>query len=119
MFEKLEELNGGTRYSITFSASRGDQQTGRTSKGGQGVCELRKVVDLYRKFKKLDVEIEESRHLLSSEEDDEMKRLAKEELDRLLVEKEKVEGDLKFVLIPKDPNDEKNIILEIRAGRRR
>ena len=78
--------------------------------------ELGKVVDLYRKFKKLDVEIEESQHLLASEEDEEMKRMAKEELDRLVAEKERVEGDLKFVLIPKDPNDEKNIILEIRAG---
>ena len=45
-----------------------------------------------------------------------MKRMAREELDRLLAEKQRVEGDLKTALIPKDPNDEKNIILEIRAG---
>jgi len=45
-----------------------------------------------------------------------MKRLAREELDRLVVEKEKVEADLKVALLPKDPNDDRNIILEIRAG---
>jgi peptide chain release factor 1 len=45
-----------------------------------------------------------------------MKRLAKEELELLMAEKEKIEGDLKTALLPKDPNDEKNIILEIRAG---
>jgi peptide chain release factor 1 len=117
MFEKLEEVE--RRYETLYHLlgqpeviSKHDE----LQKVAKEYAELRKVVDLYRKFKKLDVEIEESRHLLSSEEDEEMKRLAKEELDRLLVEKEKVEGDLKFVLLPKDPNDEKNIILEIRAG---
>ena len=117
MFEKLEEVE--RRYETLYHLlgqpeviSKHDE----LQKVAKEYAELRKVVDLYRKFKKVDVEIEESRHLLSSEEDEEMKRLAKEELDRLLVEKEKVEGDLKLVLLPKDPNDEKNIILEIRAG---
>ncbi len=77
--------------------------------------ELSKVVDLYRKLKKLEGEILESQHLLD-EEDEEMKRLAREELDRLMGAKEKVEADLKVALLPKDPNDDKNIILEIRAG---
>jgi peptide chain release factor 1 len=74
------------------------------------------VVDLYRKLKKLEVEIKESQELLLHEEDEEMKRLAKEELNQLTQEKDKVEGNLKMVLLPKDPKDEKNILLEIRAG---
>ena len=117
MFEKLEEVE--RRYETLYHLLGQPEVISKQDelqKVAKEYAELRKVVDLYRKFKKLDVEIEESKHLLSSEEDEEMKRLAKEELDRLLVEKEKVEGDLKFVLLPKDPNDEKNIILEIRAG---
>jgi len=117
MFEKLEEVE--RRYETLYHLLGQPEVISKQDelqKVAKEYAELRKVVDLYRKFKKVDVEIEESRHLLSSEEDEEMKRLAKEELDRLLVEKEKVEGDLKFVLLPKDPNDEKNIILEIRAG---
>lgn len=117
MFEKLEEVE--RRYETLYHLLGQPEVISKQDelqRVAKEYAELRKVVDLYRKFKKLDVEIEESKHLLSSEEDEEMKRLAKEELDRLLVEKEKVEGDLKFVLLPKDPNDEKNIILEIRAG---
>ena len=117
MFEKLEEVE--RRYETLYHLLGQPEVISKQDelqRVAKEYAELRKVVDLYRKFKKVDVEIEESRHLLSSEEDEEMKRLAKEELDRLLVEKEKVEGDLKFVLLPKDPNDEKNIILEIRAG---
>ncbi|MCJ7747764.1 MAG: peptide chain release factor 1, partial [Desulfobacterales bacterium] len=70
----------------------------------------------YRRLKKLEEEIKGSQHLLDNEEDEEMKRLAKEELNRLTQEKDRVEGDLKMALLPRDPYDEKNILLEIRAG---
>ncbi len=79
-------------------------------------AELGKVVDLYRKLKKLEAGIKDSQDLLLHEEDEEMKQLAKEELNRLVEEKGKVEGDLRIAILPKDPNDEKNILLEIRAG---
>ncbi|MFQ6077873.1 MAG: peptide chain release factor 1 [Thermodesulfobacteriota bacterium] len=78
-------------------------------------ADLRKVVDYYRKLKRLEAEIEENRHLLS-EKDEEIKKLAKEEINELTREREKVERELRNSLIPKDPNDEKNILLEIRAG---
>ncbi|MFB0506508.1 MAG: peptide chain release factor 1 [Thermodesulfobacteriota bacterium] len=78
-------------------------------------ADLRKVVDLYRKLKRLEAEIEENRHLLS-EEDEEIRKLAKEEINYLAQERERVERELKNSLIPKDPTDEKNILLEIRAG---
>lgn len=117
MFEKLEDVE--RRYETLYHLLGQPEVISKQDelqKVAKEYAELTKIVDLYRKFKKLDVEIEESQHLLASEEDEGMKRLAKEELDRLLAERERVEGDLKFVLLPKDPNDEKNIILEIRAG---
>ena len=78
--------------------------------------ELGKVVDLYRKLKKLEEEIQGNRQLLAGDEDEEMKGMVREDLNRLDAEKEKLVEDLRMALLPKDPNDEKNILLEIRAG---
>jgi peptide chain release factor 1 len=117
MFEKLADVE--RRYETLYHLLGQPEVISRQDelqKMAKEYANLAKIVDLYRKFKRLDVEIEESQHLLASEEDEEIKRLAKEELDRLLGEKERVEGDLKVILLPKDPNDDKNIILEIRAG---
>ena len=60
--------------------------------------------------------IENSKSILAEESDPEFREMAKEELDDLLPEQEKLEEELKFMLIPKDPDDSKNCILEIRAG---
>jgi len=117
MFEKLEEVE--RRYE-TLSHLLGQPELimkqDEFQKAAKEYAELGKVVDLYRRLKKLGEEIKGSQHLLDNEEDEEMKRLAKEELNRLTQEKDKVEGDLKMVLLPKDLNDQKNILLEIRAG---
>jgi len=117
MYEKLEEVE--RRYE-TLSHLLGQPEVISKQEEYQKVAkeyaELGKVVDLYRRIKKLDEEIKESQHLLLNEEDEEMKRLAKEELSRLTETKEKMEEDLRMALLPKDPNDEKNILLEIRAG---
>ncbi len=117
MFEKLADVE--RRYETLYHLLGQPEVISKQDelqKVAKEYADLAKIVDLYRKFKRLDVEIEESQHLLASEEDEEIKRLAKEELDRLLGEKERVEGDLKVILLPKDPSDDKNIILEIRAG---
>ena len=117
MFEKLEEVE--RRYD-TLSHLLGQTELiakqDEFQKAAKEYAELGKVVDLYRRLKKLEEEIKGSQHLLDNEEDEEMKRLAKEELNRLTQEKEKVEEELKMALLPKDPNDQKNILLEIRAG---
>ena len=117
MFEKLEEVE--RRYE-TLSHLLGQPELitkqDEFQKAAKEYAELGKVVDLYRRLKKLEEEIKGSQHLLDNEEDEEMKRLAKEELNRLTQEKDKVEGDLKMALLPKDLNDQKNILLEIRAG---
>ncbi|MGB7574223.1 MAG: peptide chain release factor 1 [Thermodesulfobacteriota bacterium] len=117
MFEKLEAVE--RRYD-TLSHLLGQTELiakqDEFQKAAKEYAELGKVVDLYRRLKKLEEEIKGSQHLLDNEEDEEMKRLAKEELSRLTQEKEKVEGELKMALLPKDPNDQKNTLLEIRAG---
>jgi peptide chain release factor 1 len=117
MFEKLEKVE--RRYE-TLSHLLGQPELitkqDEFQRAAKECAELGKVVDLYRRLKKLEEEIKESEHLLADEEDEEMKRLAKEELNRLTHEKEKVEAELKTALLPKDPNDQKNILLEIRAG---
>ena len=117
MFEKLDEVE--RRYETLYQLLGQPEiirKQEELQKAAKEYSELGKVVNLYRKFKKLDGEIKESRQLLDTEEDEEMKRLAKEEVSRLLEEKSRVEEDLKMSLLPRDPNDDKNILLEIRAG---
>jgi len=117
MFEKLEEVE--RRYE-TLSHLLGQpdvlQNQEELQRLAKEYAELGKIVERYRKYKKILEEFKESQHLFMSEEDEEMKRLAKEELHRLMNEKEGMERELKMALLPKDPNDEKNILLEIRAG---
>jgi peptide chain release factor 1 len=117
MFGKLEEVEH--RYE-TLSHLLGQPELiakqDEFQKAAKEYAELGKVVELYRRLKRIEGEIKGSQHLLDNEEDEEMKRLAKEEVNRLNQQKEKVEEELKMALLPKDPNDEKNILLEIRAG---
>src|SRR2546426_8434507 len=77
--------------------------------------DLEEIVEKYREFKALDRGIRETRELVEGEEDVEMVGLARTELSDLEQRLANVEEDLKFLLIPQDPNDEKNVILEIRA----
>ncbi len=78
--------------------------------------DLQKVVPLYREFKKLQSDLEGSKKLLETEADEDLRQMAKEELALLEGRRPELEERLKISLIPPDPNDEKNIILEIRAG---
>ena len=78
-------------------------------------AELNKIVTVYRKYKQTLNDLEESQELLKDADPD-IKGLARDEITTLSLEKEKIEGELKALLLPKDPNDEKNVIVEIRAG---
>ncbi len=73
------------------------------------------VVSEYRRFRDLKAEVEENEALLT-DKDEEIRELAKEELEALELKLDESEDRLKLLLVPKDPNDEKNIFLEIRAG---
>ncbi|MDA3897729.1 MAG: peptide chain release factor 1 [Desulfobacteraceae bacterium] len=77
--------------------------------------DLGKIVPVFRTYKQTIDELEESRELLS-DSDPEIKALARTEIDSLSAELEKLEEQLRLLLIPKDPNDDKNVLLEIRAG---
>ncbi len=74
------------------------------------------VVELYRRLKKVNQEIEEAEEMLGGNEDSDMEQYLKDEVDELKQEKEKLEADLREQLLPKDPYDEKNVFIEIRAG---
>ena len=78
-------------------------------------AELNKVVTVYRQYKEILQNLEESQELLK-DTDPEIKDLARDEVATLTQEKEKFEEELKALLLPKDPNDDKNVIVEIRAG---
>jgi len=78
-------------------------------------AEISPVVEAFRQFKQVDRELDDSLDLLN-DDDPEMKAMAAEEVERLEAEKARLEEELKVLLIPKDPLDDKNVILEIRAG---
>ena len=78
--------------------------------------DLNPIVNAYKEYKLNQQNIEESLMLLDEESDEEMRELAKEELNESKANVEKLEEKLKILLLPKDPNDDKNVIVEIRAG---
>ena len=79
-------------------------------------ADLAPIVDAYKQYKQAKQDVEDSLALLEEESDDEMREMAKEELSDAKKRIEDLEHELKILLLPKDPNDDKNIILEIRAG---
>jgi peptide chain release factor 1 len=79
-------------------------------------AELTEMVNKYREWKQIEQGLREAKQLLAEADDAEMKEMAREEQRQLEARKEAVEKELKILLLPKDPNDEKNVILEIRAG---
>lgn len=78
--------------------------------------DLSDIVEKYLEYKATQKSIEESLAMLEEESDEEMRELAKEELNTCKQNLEKIEEELKILLLPKDPNDEKNVIVEIRGG---
>lgn len=78
--------------------------------------ELNKINDVYTQYKNILGNIDSSKKVLNVEKDPDFREMAKEELESLAIQKEEIEAVIKDLLIPKDPNDSKNIILEIRGG---
>lgn len=77
---------------------------------------LTPLVNKFREYKKVKEGLEEARNLLRDKLDDEFRSLVQAELDELKEKEEKVQEELKVLLVPRDPNDEKNVIVEIRGG---
>ncbi|MGH9463077.1 MAG: peptide chain release factor 1 [Vicinamibacteria bacterium] len=78
--------------------------------------ELEPLVEKYRELKSVVNELNEAKEMAGEADDPEMRALAEEELTRLQSERERLTQELKTILLPKDPNDERNVIIEIRAG---
>ena len=79
-------------------------------------ADLAPIVEAYKEYKKCKETVQDSLAILDEESDEEMKELAKEELNEAKARIEELEKQLKILLLPKDPNDDKNVIVEIRAG---
>src|SRR5664279_531958 len=117
MFERLdqtelkyEELNKALSSPDIVSDSARFQKTAKAH------SELAPIVEKYREYKDLTRGIQESKAMLAEESDPEMRAYAQDELTQLEGRVLQVEAELKVLLLPKDPNDEKNVVLEIRAG---
>lgn len=78
--------------------------------------DLEEIVSVYKDYKNVISNIDSAKSMLDSDEDAEMKEMAKMELDELVPRREELEEEIKVLLIPKDPEDDKNVILELRAG---
>jgi len=117
MFERLDQIE--KRYDeLTQALASPDMMndSAKYQKTAKAHSELTDVVEKYRQFKDLTKGIADSKAMLVDEKDADMRAYAQEELDQLQARVGAVEEELKVLLLPKDPNDEKNIILEIRAG---
>jgi peptide chain release factor 1 len=117
MFERLDQIEA--RYEeLTQALASPDitNDSAKYQKTAKAHSEITPIVEKYREFKDLTRGIAESRAMLADEKDPDMRAYAQEELDKLEARVGGVEEELKVLLLPKDPNDEKNIILEIRAG---
>jgi peptide chain release factor 1 len=117
MFERLnqiearyEELNRALASPEIASDSSKYQKTAKAH------SEVAPIAEKYREYKDLKQGIQESRAMLADEKDPDMRAYAQEELTSLEARLANTEEELKILLVPKDPNDEKDIILEIRAG---
>ena len=117
MFDKLEELVGRLEeinMMLTEPEVINDQKKYRELMREQN--ELTPIVEKYKEYKAAKDGIEDSLAILDEESDEDMRELAKEELNECKETVVKCEQELKILMLPKDPNDEKNVIVEIRGG---
>jgi peptide chain release factor 1 len=116
MFEKIKEIEDRFNQ-LENELSRPDifKDQKRYQKYTKEHSQLSPIINFYREYNSIREEIENNATLLD-DTDPEIKRLAREEIESLNSQIEEIEKELKILLLPKDPHDEKNIILEIRAG---
>lgn len=117
MFDKLEDLIG--RYEelmglLNEPGVANDPQRFRSLMKEQS--DLAPIVEAYQEYKKRSQDVEDSLAMLEEESDEDMREMLKEELNDAKKAVEKLEQELKVLLLPKDPNDERNVVVEIRAG---
>jgi peptide chain release factor 1 len=117
LFEKLDQIEQRfEELTQQLSSPEVAADSARLQKLARQHAELTEMVNKYREWKQIEKGLREAKQLLAEADDAEMKEMAREEQRQLETRKEAVEKELKILLLPKDPNDEKNVILEIRAG---
>src|SRR5205085_57597 len=117
MLDKLAQIE--TRYEGLTNELSSPELLSNPSAYGKAAKQHRslgEIVEKYRAYKSLSEQLNGARDLAANSEDQDMRELAQIEIESLQAQLEQTESDLKFLLIPQDPNDEKNVILEIRAG---
>ena len=117
LFEKLEQIE--SRYdemTSELSSPEVHDDAARYQKLAKQHSELGEIVAKYREWKDIEKALAGAKQLFAESDDAEMKQMAEDEQRTLEARREAVEREVKVLLIPKDPNDEKNVILEIRAG---
>src|SRR6201987_3754266 len=117
MFERLDQIEA--RYEELTKALASPEivsESSKFQKTAKAHSEIAPIVEKYREYKDLKKGIAESKAVLAEEKDPEMRAYAQEELSKLEPRVSAIEEELKVLLLPKDPNDEKNVVLEIRAG---
>jgi peptide chain release factor 1 len=114
--EKLDQLDA--RYeemTQQLSSAEVVNDSARLQKIAKQHSELEEIVQKHREYKQIEKDLAGAHEMVLEAEDPEMKHLAQEEEKQLNERKENVERELKLLLLPKDPNDDKSVIVEIRA----
>lgn len=117
MFDKLDDmLIHYEELMLMLGDPDVTQDTRRFTRLMKEQADLAPIVEAYKQYKQARQDVEDSLAMLEEENDEDLREMAKEELSDAKKRIEELEHELKILLLPKDPNDEKNIILEIRAG---
>ena len=117
MFDKLDFIT--EKYSdlskkVADPAVISDQPTWQKYMREMG--DMEPIVKKYEEYKKAKAQLDDAKTIVAEESDEELRDLAKLEIDEAQEKIDKISGELKVLLLPKDPNDDKNVILEVRAG---
>jgi len=117
MFEKLDAIEAKYKeLTAALASPEVMSDSAKYQKTAKAHAEVAEIYEKYREYKDLKQGIADSKEMLASETDPELREYAQQELTQLEERIARTEEDLKLLLVPKDPNDEKNVVLEIRAG---
>jgi peptide chain release factor 1 len=117
MFDKLRQIE--ERYGELNRSLSDPQVIGQPAlyaRTAKAAAELAETVSKFEDYKSVLARLSEARHILAEDGDREMRELAQAEIDELTARQTKLEEELRGLLVPRDPNDDKNVFLEIRAG---
>jgi peptide chain release factor 1 len=117
MFDKLRQLE--ERYadlSRRLSDPQVIAQTAEYARTAKAAAELSEVVQKFGEYKDVLQRVSEAKHILAEDDDREMREMAQAEVDALTARQARLEDELRSLLLPRDPNDDRNVFVEIRAG---